>query len=41
VKLFTWLHNFRCVATCFNYYAENNLGFVHLGYILMLLRCYL
>jgi transposase len=35
------LQNFRRVATRFDYHAENYLGFVHLGCIKILLRCYL
>ena len=40
-RLFAWLHNFRRIANRFDYYAENYLGFVHLGCIRILLRCYL
>ena len=40
-RLNAWLQNFRRVATRFDYYAENYLGFVHLGCIKILLRCYL
>jgi transposase len=40
-RLNAWLHNFRRIATRFDYHAENYLGFVHLGCIKILLRCYL
>ena len=40
-RLNAWLQNFRRIATRFDYYAENYLGFVHLGCIKILLRCYL
>ena len=40
-RLFAWLHNFRRIAMRFDYHAENYLGFVHLGCIRILLRCYL
>jgi transposase len=40
-RLNAWLQNFRRVATRFDYYAENYLGFVHLGCIKILLRRYL
>jgi transposase len=40
-RLFAWLQNFRRIATRFEYHDENYLGFVHLGCILILLRCYL
>jgi transposase len=40
-RLFAWLQNFRRIATRFEYHAENYLGFVHLGCIRILLRCYL
>ena len=40
-RLNAWLHNFRRIATRFEYHAENYLGFVHLGCIKILLRCYL
>ncbi len=40
-RLWAWLQNFRCVATRFDYHVENFLGFVHLGCIKILLRCYL
>ena len=40
-RLFAWLQNYRRILTRFEYYATNYLGFVHLGCILILLRCYL
>jgi transposase len=40
-RLFAWLHNFRRVATRFDFHPENYLGFVHLACIKILLRCYL
>ena len=40
-RLWAWLQNFRRVATRFDFYVENFLGFVHLGCIKILLRCYL
>jgi len=39
-RLFAWLHNFRRISTRHDYYAENYLGFVHLGCMLILLRGY-
>jgi transposase len=40
-RFFAWLQNFRRVATRFDYKAENYLGFVHLGCIVIFLRSYL
>ena len=40
-RLFAWLQNYRRILTRFEYHTENYLGFVHLGCILILLRCYL
>ena len=40
-RLNAWLQNFRRIATRFEYHVENYLGFVHLGCIKILLRCYL
>ena len=40
-RLFSWLQKFRRIATRFDFHAENYLGFVHLGCIKILLRCYL
>ena len=40
-RLFAWFHNFRRIAMRFDFHAENYLGFVRLGCIRILLRCYL
>ena len=40
-RLWAWLFNFRRIATRFDHHVENYLGFVHLGCIKILLRCYL
>jgi transposase len=40
-RLFAWLQNFRRIALRFDFHDENYLGFVHLGCIRILLRCYL
>ena len=40
-RLFAWLQNDRRILTRFEYHPANYLGFVHLGCILILLRCYL
>ena len=40
-RLWAWLQNFRRVATRFDFHVENYLGYVHLGCIKILLRCYL
>jgi transposase len=40
-RLFSWLQNFRRIAMRFDFHDENYLGFVHLGCIRILLRCYL
>jgi transposase len=40
-RLFAWLQNFRRLVVRHEYHAENFLGFVHLGSIVILLRCYL
>jgi transposase len=40
-RLFAWLHNFRRIAMRFDFHDANYLGFVHLGCIRILLRCYL
>ena len=39
-RLFAWLRNFRRIAMRFDFHDENYLGFVHLGCIRVLLRCY-
>ena len=40
-RLFAWLQNYRRILTRFEYHPDNYPGFVHLGCILILLRCYL
>ena|SRR5689334_13759283 len=40
-RLFAWLQNFWRLVTRYEYHLENFLGFVHLGCILILSRCYL
>lgn len=40
-RLLSWLQKFRRIATRFDFHDENYLGFVHLGWIKILLRCYL
>ena len=40
-RMFSWLQKFRRIATRFDFHDENYLGFVHLGCIKILLRCYL
>ena len=40
-RLFAWLQNFRRIAMRFDFHGEKYLGFVHLGCIGILLRCYL
>ena len=37
-RLFAWLHNFRRIVTRWEYHAENFLGMVQLGCIVILLR---
>ncbi len=37
-RLFGWLGNFRRLVVRYEYHAENFLGFVHLGCIVILLR---
>jgi len=37
-RLFAWLQNFRRLVTRWEYRAENFLGFLHLGCIMILLR---
>jgi transposase len=37
-RLFAWLQNFRRITVRYEYHAENYLGFVHLGCIILLLR---
>ena len=38
-RTFAWLGNFRRLVVRYERRAENYLGFVHLGYIVILLRC--
>ena len=38
-RLFAWLLNFRRLVVRYERHAENFLGFVHLGCIVILLRC--
>jgi transposase len=40
-RLWSWLFNYRRIATRFDFHIENYLGFVHLGCIKIRLRCYL
>ncbi|MDQ3743638.1 MAG: hypothetical protein M3444_04585 [Acidobacteriota bacterium] len=40
-RLFSWLTNFRRIAMRFDFSDENYLGFVHLGCIRILPKCYL
>jgi transposase len=40
-RLFAWLQNFRRLVVRYEYHPENFLGFIHLGCIIILLRCYL
>lgn len=37
-RLFAWLQNFRRILVRYDYYADNFLGFVQLGCMLILLR---
>jgi len=37
-RLFAWLQNFRRLVTRWEYNAENFLGFLHLGCIIILVR---
>ena len=37
-RLFAWLHNFRRLVIRYERHAENFLGFVHLGCIIILFR---
>ena len=39
-RLFAWLQNFRRIVVRYEYHDENYLGFVHLGWMLILLRAY-
>jgi hypothetical protein len=40
-RLFSWLQKFRRIGTGFDFPDGNYIGFVHLGCIKILLRCYL
>jgi transposase len=40
-RLLAWLQNFRRLVVRHEHHAENFLSFVHLGCIVILLRCYL
>jgi transposase len=37
-RVFAWLQNFRRITVRYEYHADNYLGFVHLGCIMILLR---
>jgi hypothetical protein len=39
--LIAWLQNFRHIVSPYVCYADNYLGFVHLGCVVILLRWYL
>ena len=39
-RLFAWLQNYRRILTRFEFKLENDMGFVHLGCILILTRQY-
>jgi transposase len=39
-RLFAWLHNFRRIQTRHDRHAENYLGFVQLGCLVILLRTF-
>jgi transposase len=39
-RLFAWLGQFRRIATRFDYFVENYIGFLHLGCMIILLRCF-
>ena len=40
-RLWAWLQNYRRIVVRYERYAENYLGFVHLGCLLILVRAYL
>jgi transposase len=40
-RLWAWLFKFCRIATRFDFHVENYLGFVRLGCVRILLRCYL
>jgi len=39
-RLFAWLQQFRRIATRYEYFIENYIGFLHAGCIKILLRCF-
>jgi len=39
-RLFAWLQQFRRITTRFEYHIDNFIGFLHLGCIKILLRCF-
>jgi transposase len=39
-RLFAWLGQFRRIATRYDYFVENYIGFLHLGCMIILLRCF-
>jgi len=39
-RLFAWLGQFRRIATRYDYFIENYIGFLHLGCMIILLRCF-
>jgi transposase len=39
-RLFAWLYNFRRLVVRYEYHAENFLGMLQLGCIVILLRCF-
>jgi transposase len=40
-RLFAWLQNFCRLVVRYEYHSDNFLGFVYLGCMMVLLRCYL
>ena len=39
-RLFAWLQQFRRIATRYEYFIENYIGFLYAGCIKILLRCF-
>ena len=39
-RLFAWLGQFRRIATRYDHFVENYIGFLHLGCMIILLRCF-
>ena len=39
-RFFAWLHNFRRLSVRYEYHAENFLGMLQLGCVIILLRCF-